>query len=260
MTFDKPRIMGILNVTPDSFFAASRRISEQDVAEQVAYLVESGADIIDVGACSTRPDSQFASAEEEVERLRMALPVIRGLVPETLPVSVDTFRSAVAKMCVEEYGISMVNDISGGQACPEMFETVARLKVPYVLTFNQPMDESEPAMAQMLPNLARQVARLRDLGINDVVIDPGFGFSKTLHQNYEVMNRLELLHELQCPLLVGVSRKSMIHKLLHVTPQEALNGTSVLHTVALQKGAHILRVHDVKEAVECVKIVGALNK
>lgn len=121
MTFDKPRIMGILNVTPDSFFAASRRISEQDVAEQVAYLVESGADIIDVGACSTRPDSQFASAEEEVERLRMALPVIRGLVPETLPVSVDTFRSAVAKMCVEEYGISMVNDISGGQACPEMF-------------------------------------------------------------------------------------------------------------------------------------------
>ncbi len=259
LTFDVPRIMGILNVTTDSFFAESRRFSEQDIASHVQYMLENGADIIDVGACSTRPDSKPVEEAEEVERLKKSLPIIRRLVPENIPISVDTFRSGVAKMCVEKYGVTLVNDISGGKADKEMFRTVAQLNVPYVLTYNQAMDEKMPAMTQMLPELARQVAQLREYGVNDVIIDPGFGFQKTLGQNYDVMNRLELLHELQCPLLVGISRKSMIHKLLHITPDQALNGTTVLHTVALQKGAHILRVHDVREAVECVRIVEALN-
>mgnify|MGYP002625579372 CR=1 FL=1 len=246
-----PQVMGILNVTPDSFYAESRKQTEQEVIERTRQIIQEGGAIIDVGGCSTRPGAENATEAEEMERLRFALGIIRGEAPEAV-VSVDTFRPDVARMAVEEFGVDIINDVSEG-AEEKMFRMVARLRVPYILMSVQ------PTAREMLLHFAREVDVLRSYGQKDIILDPGFGFGKTLEQNYEVMRDLEQLRMMQLPVLVGVSRKSMIYKKLGFEPADALNGTTVLNTVALQKGASILRVHDVKEAVECVKIVTAIR-
>lgn len=250
MDLSQPQVMGILNVTPDSFFAGSRMQTGQEILGRANQIVAEGATMIDIGGCSTRPGSEPVSEAEEMERLRLALGIVRREMPRAV-VSVDTFRPDVARMVVEEYGADIINDVSGG--CVEMYRMVARLRVPYILMSVQ------PTVRDMLLAFAREVQQLRDLGVKDMILDPGFGFGKTVAQNYQVMNELERLRVMELPLLVGVSRKSMIYKLLGLTPSESLNGTSVLHTIALMKGASILRVHDVKEAVECVRIAESLN-
>ena len=266
MDLAEPQVMGILNLTPDSFYAGSRAQPERAIAERANQIVAEGGTIIDVGAFSTRPGASEVSEAEEMERLRVGLDIVRRELPYTV-ISVDTFRPDVARMAVEEFGANIINDVSeGGQtgivntplewtdeAYPAIFRMVAQLRVPYILMSVQ------PNMRQMLLSFAKEVQQLRDLGVKDIILDPGFGFGKTLEQNYQLMNELEKLHVMELPLLVGVSRKSMIYKLLGFTANESLNGTTVLNTVALQKGASILRVHDVKEAVECVKIVRLLN-
>ena len=250
MSLSQPQVMGILNVTPDSFFAGSRMQTEQAIAGRANQIVAEGATMIDVGGCSTRPGSEPVSEAEEMQRLRLALGVVRREQPHAV-VSVDTFRPDVARMAVEEFGADIINDVSEGSV--EMFRMIARLRVPYILMSVQ------PNLRDMLLAFAREVQQLRDFGVKDIILDPGFGFGKTVAQNYEVMNQLERLLVMDLPLLVGISRKSMIFKLLGLTPDESLNGTSVLNTIALMKGASILRVHDVKEAVECVRIVESLN-
>lgn len=256
MSLCEPRVMGILNLTPDSFYAGSRSQTEADVERRVAQLVEEGADIIDVGACSTRPDSTPATEAQEMERLRWGLTALRRVAPDAV-VSVDTFRAPVARLCVEEYDAAIVNDISGGSLDPEMFPEVARLGVPYVLTHYSTRPDVD-LITGMLQDLAESINRLHAMGVCDILVDPGFGFGKTLDQNYELMQRLQELDALGLPLLVGVSRKSMIYKLLSCSPEEALNGTTVLHTIALSKGARILRTHDVRQAVETIKITRKL--
>ena len=250
MSLSQPQVMGILNVTPDSFFAGSRMQTEQAIAGRANQIVAEGATMIDVGGCSTRPGSEPASEAEEMRRLRLALGVVRREQPHAV-VSVDTFRPDVARMAVEEFGADIINDVSEGSV--EMFRMIARLRVPYILMSVQ------SNLRDMLLAFAREVQQLRDFGVKDIILDPGFGFGKTVAQNYSVMNQLERLQIMELPLLVGISRKSMIFKLLGLTPDESLNGTSVLNTIALMKGASILRVHDVKEAVECVRIVESLN-
>lgn len=250
MELSQPQVMGILNVTPDSFFAGSRMQTEQAIAGRVHQIVSEGATMIDVGGCSTRPGSEPVSEAEEMQRLRLALGVVRREQPHAV-VSVDTFRPDVARMTVEEFGADIINDVSEGST--EMYRMIARLRVPYILMSVQ------PTLRDMLLVFAREVQQLRDFGVKDIILDPGFGFGKTVAQNYQVMNNLERLQVMDLPLLVGISRKSMIFKLLGLTPDESLNGTSVLNTIALMKGASILRVHDVKEAVECVRIVESLN-
>ena len=250
MELSQPQVMGILNVTPDSFFAGSRMQTEQAIAGRVHQIVSEGATMIDVGGCSTRPGSEPVSEAEEMQRLRLALGVVRREQPHAV-VSVDTFRPDVARMTVEEFGADIINDVSEGST--EMYRMIARLRVPYILMSVQ------PTLRDMLLAFAREVQQLRDFGVKDIILDPGFGFGKTVAQNYQVMNNLERLQVMELPLLVGISRKSMIFKLLGLTPDESLNGTSVLNTIALMKGASILRVHDVKEAVECVRIVESLN-
>ena len=250
MALSKPQVMGILNVTPDSFFAGSRMQTEQAIAGRANQIVAEGAAMIDVGGCSTRPGSEPVSEAEEMQRLRLALGVVRREQPHAV-VSVDTFRPDVARMAVEEFGADIINDVSEGSV--EMFRMIARLRVPYILMSVQ------PNLRDMLLAFAREVQQLRDFGVKDIILDPGFGFGKTVAQNYSVMNQLERLQIMELPLLVGISRKSMIFKLLGLTPDESLNGTSVLNTIALMKGASILRVHDVKETVECVRIVESLN-
>jgi dihydropteroate synthase len=250
MALSQPQVMGILNVTPDSFFAGSRMQTEQAIAGRANQIVAEGAAMIDVGGCSTRPGSEPVSEAEEMQRLRLALGVVRREQPHAV-VSVDTFRPDVARMAVEEFGADIINDVSEGSV--EMFRMIARLRVPYILMSVQ------PNLRDMLLAFAREVQQLRDFGVKDIILDPGFGFGKTVAQNYSVMNQLERLQIMELPLLVGISRKSMIFKLLGLTPDESLNGTSVLNTIALMKGASILRVHDVKEAVECVRIVESLN-
>ena len=251
MDLSTPQVMGILNVTPDSFYAGSRRQTEQGIVEGIHQMVADGASIIDVGGCSTRPGAPLASEEEERERLRFALDII-SRERSDIPVSVDTFRPDIARMAVEEYGVAIINDV-GSPEQQDMFRMVARLRVPYILM------SQEPTMREMLLSFSEKVQRLRDFGARDIILDPGFGFGKTLEQNYEVMAELEKLQVLELPLLVGISRKSMIFKKFGCTPDEALNGTTALNTIALMKGAHILRVHDVREAVECVKIVESLK-
>jgi len=241
-----PRVMGILNATPDSFYSDSRMQTEREIAERTTEIVEQGGDIIDVGAYSTRPGASEVPVEEEMARLRVALQVIRREQPDAI-LSVDTFRADVARMCVEEYGVSIINDVSE-MTDEAMARTVARLGVPYILMSVQ------PTLREMLIGLAGKVQQLRNQGAKDIIIDPGFGFGKTLDQNYQLMYELEKLHVLGLPLLVGISRKSMIYKRLNCTPAEALNGTTVLNTIALTKGASILRVHDVREAVETVAL------
>lgn len=257
----EPKIMGILNVTPDSFYAESRTSDEEHIAARVQQLMDDGADMIDIGGYSSRSGADDVSPEEEMNRLRRGLRIVRRLYPE-VPISVDTFRADVARMCVEEEGADIINDISGGMMDRQMFRTVARLGVPYILMHMQ----GTPDTMQQAPhydNLRREVMlyfaeridRLCQMGAKDIIVDPGFGFGKTLEHNYELFHHLDDFNLFNLPLLVGISRKSMIYKLLGGTPQTSLNGTTVLNTIALMKGAHILRVHDVKEAVEAKRIV-----
>ncbi len=259
LLLEEPVVMGILNATPDSFYKHEE--GAEALAHHALQMLEEGASILDVGACSTRPGFTPPDEEEEMRRLKEALSALRKVAPKAI-LSVDTFRASVAKMCVEGFGVQMVNDISGGELDKEMFKTVAELGVPYILTHNANLDETEdaPFMAALLREMGGKVEALHELGVCDIILDPGFGFGKTLEQNYILMRNLEVLHELNLPLLVGVSHKSMIYKLLNVTPDEALNGTTALQTVALEKGAHILRAHEVREAVECVKIINKLSR
>ena len=254
----RPWVMGILNVTPDSFYIDSRTpmAEPERIAHRVRQMLAEGADIIDVGAYSSRPGADDISPLEEMRRLEVALSTVREVAPEVY-VSVDTFRSEVARQCVEHFGVDLINDISGGVLDRAMPKVVARLGVPYIIMHMkgnpetmQMAPEYQDVVAEVLEFLARQQQRFFDAGGKDVIIDPGFGFGKTLLHNYRLMDRLQDFHELHAPLLVGVSRKSMIYKLLETTPQEALNGTTVLHTIAMMKGAHFLRVHDVQAAVE----------
>ena len=262
-----PQVMGILNVTPDSFYSGSRKQTETEIAERVEQILAEGGQMIDVGAYSSRPNADDVSTKEEMERLRRGLRILREKAPDAI-VSVDTFRADVAKMCVEEYGVQIVNDISGGELDKEMYPTVARLGVPYVLMHMkgtpQTMQEAphyDDLMKEVLLYFAEKIQQLRDFGQKDIILDPGFGFAKTMEHNYELLSHLEALQIFELPILVGVSRKSMIYKLLGTTAQEALNGTTVLNTICLMKGcANILRVHDVKECVEAVEIYKELYK
>jgi dihydropteroate synthase len=258
LVLDAPIVMGILNATPDSFY--QHHEGAEDIRMRTRQMLSEGATILDVGACSTRPGFTPPDEKEEMRRLREALTIVRDEAPKAI-VSVDTFRAQIAKMCVEEFGVQIVNDISGGDMDSDMFKTVAELSVPYILTHNAEISETDDAafMAQLLREMGSKVEALHELGVCDVILDPGFGFGKTLDQNYTIMRNLEVLHELQLPLLVGISHKSMIFKLLGTTPDEALNGSTVLHTVALQKGAHILRVHEVKKAIECIALMGKIK-
>lgn len=245
-------VMGILNCTPDSFFSGSRKQTEQEIRERVKEIISEGGDIIDVGACSTRPGSIPASEEEEMQRLRFAMPIVKETAPD-MPISVDTFRASVAEMCIREFGDVMINDISEGED-PEMFAVVAKYGVPYILM------SVKPTIREMMLGFAEKVQRLRDLGAKDIILDPGFCFGKTLEQNYEILNDIDFLREFNLPILVGVSRKSMIFKTLGISPEESLNGTTVINTIALMKGAaDILRVHDVKAAKEAVRLVESLH-
>ena len=259
----RPWVMGILNVTPDSFYIDSRTpmAEPERIAHRVRQMLAEGADIIDVGAYSSRPGADDISPLEEMRRLEVALTTVREVAPEVY-VSVDTFRSEVARQCVEHFGVDLINDISGGVLDRAMPKVVARLGVPYIIMHMkgnpetmQTAPEYQDVVAEVLEFLARQQQRFFDAGGKDVIIDPGFGFGKTLQHNYRLMDRLQDFHELHAPLLVGVSRKTMIYKLLETTPQDALNGTTVLHTIAMMKGAHILRVHDVQAAVEARTLV-----
>lgn len=257
---DEPKIMGILNVTPDSFYAGSRTPADDEMEARVRQMLAEGADMIDVGAYSSRPGAADVTPGEEMERLRRGVRCVRRLA-SGIPLSVDTFRADVARMAVEEEGADIVNDISGGLLDRRMHRMVARLGVPYVLMHMQGTPETmqqaphyDNVRREVMLFFARQLDRLHCLGAKDVIVDPGFGFGKTVEHNYELMQHLEDFGELERPLLVGVSRKSMICRLLGGTPQTALNGTTALHAVALLKGAHILRVHDVKEAVEVKKM------
>ena len=255
-----PRVMGIMNITPDSFYNDSRAQTEGDIAARARQLADEGADIIDVGAYSSRPGADDISPKEEMERLRRALAVICRELPDAI-VSVDTFRADVAKMCVEEYGANIINDISGGELDAQMFATIAALRVPYIMMHMhgtprtmQANPHYDDLMEDIVLYFSERINRLHDMGVCDIIIDPGFGFAKTLEHNYQLMAHLEELHELGKPLLAGISRKSMIYKLLGTTAADALNGTTALNTLALAKGARILRVHDVKACVEVVKI------
>lgn len=246
-TLNHPLIMGILNATTESFYEASQARTAAAVAERALAMLDEGASILDVGGCSTKPGLAPVSEGEEMRRLTFALEAIRKVAPESI-ISVDTFRASVAERCVKEYGVQIINDVYGGDADDQMFTTVANLQVPYILT-------GATSTSLLTYSLAERINRLHLMGVNDIIVDPGFGFGKTLDDNYHLMAHLEELHLLGCPLLVGISRKSMIYKHLDCTPKEALNGTTALHTIALMKGAHILRVHDVKAAVEAVNIV-----
>ena len=252
LSLERPLVMGILNATTESFYEASQMHTADAVAERALTMLREGASIIDVGGCSTKPGLAPVSEEEEMHRLGMALAAIRKVAPEAI-LSVDTFRASIAERCVREFGVQMINDVSGGEADERMFATVADLQVPYVLTCNK------GSWTELMYDLAERINRLHLMGVNDVIVDPGFGFGKTLDDNYRLMAHLEELHLLECPLLVGVSRKSMIYKHLDITSAEALNGTTVLHTIALTKGAHILRVHDVKAAREAILITEKLK-
>lgn len=266
MDFATPVVMGIVNVTPDSFYGGSRTATAEAIEKKVERMYADGAGMIDLGGYSTRPGAPEVTADEEMRRLALGLDTIRRIHPDAV-ISVDTFRADVARRCVEDYGADIINDISGGDLDPKMFETVADLEVPYILMHMrgtpatmQQQCQYEDVTAEVVSDLAFKDERLRRLGVKDVIIDPGFGFAKDAAQNYEMMAHLEMFHSIGRPLLVGISRKSMIFRSLGCTPDEALNGTTILNTLALLKGAHILRVHDVKEAVEAVKLVGLYNK
>lgn len=260
-SLNTPLVMGILNITPDSFYADSRKQTEAAIEGRIQAILSEGGQIIDVGGYSSRPDAAEVTAAEEMERLSVAFKILNTHYPD-VTVSVDTFRAGIARRSVEEYGAAIINDISGGGLDAEMFSTVAALRVPYIMmhmhgtpqTMQQYTDYAD-MMEDVILYFAGKVRQLRLMGVNDIILDPGFGFSKTIDQNYQLMNRLREFDQFGLPLLVGVSRKSMIYKLLGVTPAESLNGTTVLNTLALLGGADILRVHDVRAAVEAVRII-----
>ncbi len=260
-----PVVMGILNITPDSFYADSRKQSEAAIEERIQAILSEGGQIIDIGGYSSRPDAAEVSPEEEMKRLAFALKILNAHYPDAI-VSVDTFRADVARRCVEEYGVAIINDISGGELDKKMFETVAGLNVPYIMmhmrgtpqTMQQHTDYTD-MMEEIMLYFAAKVRELRLMGVNDIILDPGFGFSKTVDQNYRLMSRLEEFDVFGLPLLVGISRKRMIYNYLGGTPADSLNGTTVLNTYALMNGADILRVHDVRAAVEAVKIITKLK-
>lgn len=261
-----PCVMGILNITPDSFYAGSRMQTEAEIAVRAQQILDEGAGIIDVGAYSSRPNAENVSSHEEMERLRMGLEILRKTQPGAV-ISVDTFRADVARMCVEEYGVAIINDIAAGEMDTDMFRTVAELNVPYIMMHMQGTPQNmqqhphyDNLLKEVFLYFAQKVQQLRDMGMKDIILDPGFGFGKTVEHNYELLAHLEEFRIFELPLLVGVSRKSMIYRLLGNTPQDALNGTTVLDTICLLKGADILRVHDVREAVETVKIVEAMRR
>lgn len=261
-----PRVMGILNITPDSFLQESRRQTEEEIAERVRQIVDEGGDMIDIGAYSSRPGAAGVPVAEEMERLRKGLHILRREVPDAI-VSVDTFRADVAQMCISEFGVSMINDISGGDLDERMFETISRARIPYIITHMQGNPQTmqqnpqyENVLREVMLSLAAKVKRLHELKVNDVILDPGFGFGKSVEHNYELLAHLDEFDVFGLPLLVGMSRKSMIYKKLDITPEDALNGTTALNTIALSKGANILRVHDVKQAVEAVKLWQAVKE
>lgn len=254
-----PKVMGILNVTPNSFFDGGKYNSDEAILTQVEKMLSDGATFIDLGAYSSKPSAEFVSEEEELDRIVPVVQLILNHFPDAL-LSIDTFRAEVAKACIEN-GAAIINDISGGNLDDKMFEVIAKYNVPYILMHMrgtpqtmQSLTEYDDIVKEMLLYFSEKVAQARNLGINDIILDPGFGFSKTLDQNYEVLQKMELFNILELPVLAGFSRKSMIYKELNISQQEALNGTTVLNTISLTKGAKILRVHDVKEAMECVTL------
>lgn len=258
-----PKVMGILNVTPNSFYDGGKYAGEKDILVQVEKMISDGATFLDIGAYSSKPNAEFVSAQEETARLIPIIELVLRHFPETL-ISIDTFRASVAKAGIES-GACLINDIAAGSLDDEMMPTVAKLQIPYIMMHMKGNPQTMQSLAQyenitkeILFYFSEKIAQARALGINDLIVDPGFGFAKTLEQNFEVMNNLELFQMLELPLLVGVSRKSMVYRTLETEPDFALNGTTVLNTIALQKGANILRVHDVKEAVEAIRLVSKL--
>lgn len=262
LTTERPLVMGIVNVTVDSFYEASRTDVGNELLTRCKTMIDEGADILDIGACSTRPSATFISEDEELKRLHSAFELLNRELPDAV-FSVDTFRANVARECVKEHRVAIINDISGYDWDSAMFDTVVELNVPYVLSHTKGYAGCEPHYEDFIPDVFKQLAsklwNLRQQGVKDVLVDPGFGFGKSFKQNYTLMSVLEEFSMFDAPVLVGVSRKSMITKKLGITAEEALNGTSVLNTIALMKGADILRVHDVKAAVEAVKIVSELK-
>lgn len=261
-----PLVMGIVNVTPDSFYKGSRTESEKEIIERVQQILSEGGTIIDMGGQSTRPTSTLLTPKEELERIEPALAVVQKEFPDAI-VSIDTFYAEVAKTAVEKYGAAIINDISGGELDKEMFPTVAQLNVPYILMHMrgtpqtmQQFTHYDNFIEEVIFYFSKKIAHLNGLGVNDIIVDPGFGFSKTGQQNYELMAYLKYFHIFETPLLAGISRKSMVYRLLGTNAEGSLNGTTVLNTYALQSGANLLRVHDVKEAVDCVKLLSELNK
>ena len=263
LEIDQPLIMGIVNATPDSFYDRSRLLDPEAIANRVREMVKQGADIIDIGACSTRPGAEVATAEQEIERLNIAVTAARKAAGDNMILSIDTYRANVARHCIEELGADIINDISGGDLDPDMHNTIAQLQVPYIVmhmrgtpaTMQQLTNYNGDVLSAVLEDLAQKIDTLHQMGVNDVIADPGFGFAKTLEQNYRLLSCLDAFHALEVPLLVGVSRKSMIQKVLDCSASEALNGTTVVNTIAMMKGAHLLRVHDIKAAVEARTIV-----
>ncbi len=260
----QPKVMGILNITPNSFFDGGKYSSENEILAKVEKMLAEGATFIDIGAYSSKPSAEFVSEEEELNRI---VPVVQLLVKHFsgILISIDTFRSEVARACIEN-GAAIINDISAGNLDGKMLEVIAKYNVPYIMMHMrgtpetmQSMTEYKDVVREVLFYFSEKISQARSLGINDLIVDPGFGFAKTIAQNYEVMQKLELFHSLELPMLIGISRKSMIHKFLGINADEALNGTTFLNTIALTKGAQILRVHDVKEAVECVKLYEKMN-
>ena len=259
MDLDVPKVMGILNVTPDSFYAGSRTRGRDAIKARVAKMIEEGVDIIDVGGCSTRPGFEAPEEEEELERVEEGCSIIKELAPD-IPISVDTFRASIAKASISRWNVAIINDVTGGSD-PEMFNTIAEHKAVYVLTHNRQINPGyEDVTAEVITELSKKVNELHRLGVNDIIIDPGFGFAKTLEENFRLFNELEEVAKIGLPMLVGISRKSMIYKTLGCKPEETLTGTVALDAIALEKGANILRVHDVKEAVETVKLYQKLKE
>lgn len=262
----RPQVMGILNLTPDSFYAASRKQTREAIQARALEIDAQGGTYIDVGAYSSRPNAIHISQEEEMERLRGGLQAIHEVLPNA-KISVDTFRADIARMCVEEYGVAIINDISSGDMDAEMFPMMARLNVPYIIMHMQGTPQTmqkephyENFLKEVFEYFSRKIGQLQELGVKDVIVDPGFGFGKTISHNYELLAALDEFKIFDLPILVGVSRKSMIYKYLNTSSEEALNGTTVIHTLSLERGANILRVHDVREAMEAIKLVDMMKK
>lgn len=253
-----PKVMGILNVTPDSFFSESCNFSEESIRKRVRQIISEGADIIDVGGCSTKPGSIPTSEKEELERVELGCKIVRDLNPE-IPLSVDTFRSSVASMAIKQWNANIVNDVSGGED-PQMWDLVASAKVGYVLTHNDSNKVIGDITFNVVVDLSKKINDLHKLGISDIIVDPGFGFGKQLQDNFQILAELNEIKKIGLPVLVGLSRKSMIYKSLDKKPEDSLIGTVALDAIALEKGADILRVHDVKEAIETVKLFSLLKK